>query len=111
MHGFDHLMQKGPRQLVVFDSGDGAFLKDVMGKRYLDAIGGIVVAYLGYGRKDFAQVAFEQMTKLEVSSNQRNLTNNNAVKLCERLSGLVAQAFPDKMTAPACTLLLATARA
>ena len=51
------------------------------------------------------------MTKLEVSSNQRNLTNNNAVKLCERLSGLVAQAFPDKMTAPACTLLLATARA
>lgn len=35
------------------------------------------------------------MTKLEVSSNQRNLTNNNAVKLCERLSGLAARAFPE----------------
>jgi adenosylmethionine-8-amino-7-oxononanoate aminotransferase len=35
------------------------------------------------------------MSKLEVSSNQRNLTNNNAIKLCERLSGLAAQAFPD----------------
>lgn len=38
------------------------------------------------------------MTKLEVSSNQRNLTNKNAVKLCERLSGLAAQAFPEKIT-------------
>lgn len=39
-----------------------------------------------------------RMSKLKVSSNQRNLTNNNAVKLCERLSGLAAQAFPDEMT-------------
>ncbi|EUC38645.1 hypothetical protein COCCADRAFT_32300 [Bipolaris zeicola 26-R-13] len=99
MHGFGHpLMQKGPRQLVVFESGDGAVLKDVMGKEYLDAMGGITVAHLGHGRKDLAQVAFEQMTKLEVSSNQRNLTNKNAVKLCERLSGLAAQAFPEKIT-------------
>jgi len=96
MHGFGHpLMQKGPRQLVVFESGDGAVLKDVMGKEYLDAMAGITVAHLGHGRKDLAQVAFEQMSKLEVSSNQRNLTNNNAVKLCERLSGLAAQAFPE----------------
>lgn len=34
------------------------------------------------------------MSKLEVSSNQRNLTNTNAIKVCERLSGLAAQAFP-----------------
>lgn len=38
------------------------------------------------------------MSKLEVTSNQRNLTNTNAVKACERLSGLAAQAFPGKMT-------------
>jgi adenosylmethionine-8-amino-7-oxononanoate aminotransferase len=38
------------------------------------------------------------MSKLEVSSNQRTLTNNNAIKVCERLSGLAARAFPEKMT-------------
>ena len=38
------------------------------------------------------------MSKLENSSNQRNLTNNIAIKLCERVPGLAAQAFPEKMT-------------
>lgn len=62
MHGFGHpLMQKGPRQLVIFESGEGAVLKDVMGKEYLDAMAGITVAHLGHGRKDLAQVAFEQV--------------------------------------------------
>jgi adenosylmethionine-8-amino-7-oxononanoate aminotransferase len=62
MHGFGHpLMQKGPRQLVIFESGDGAVLKDVVGKEYLDAMAGITVAHLGHGRKDLAQVAFEQV--------------------------------------------------
>jgi adenosylmethionine-8-amino-7-oxononanoate aminotransferase len=31
-------MQKGPRQLVVFESGDGAVLKDVEDQEYLDAM-------------------------------------------------------------------------
>lgn len=62
MHGFGHpLMQKGPRQLVVFESGDGAVLKDVEGKEYLDAMAGITVAHLGHGRTDLARVAFEQV--------------------------------------------------
>ena len=38
------------------------------------------------------------MQKLEVSSNQRNLTNVNAIKTCERLAGLAAGAFPEHMT-------------
>lgn len=62
MHSFGHpLMQKGPRQLVVFEFGEGAVLKDVNGKEYLDAMAGITVAHLGHGRKDLAQVAFEQV--------------------------------------------------
>ncbi|KAL2263964.1 hypothetical protein VTK26DRAFT_3958 [Humicola hyalothermophila] len=96
LHGFGHpLMQKG---LIVFESGEGAVLRDVRGKEYLDAMAGITVAHLGHGRTDLAQVASEQMSKLEVSSNQRNLTNPNAIKVCERLSGIAARAFPDRMT-------------
>lgn len=54
-------MQKGPRQLVIFESGDGATLKDVEGKEYLDAMAGITVAHLGHGRDDLSRVAFEQV--------------------------------------------------
>jgi adenosylmethionine-8-amino-7-oxononanoate aminotransferase len=46
----------------VFDSGDGAVLRDVEGKEYLDAMAGITVAHLGHGRTDIARVAFEQVT-------------------------------------------------
>jgi adenosylmethionine-8-amino-7-oxononanoate aminotransferase len=46
---------------VVFESGEGAMLKDVEGKEYLDAMAGITVAHLGHGRKDLAQVAYEQV--------------------------------------------------
>jgi adenosylmethionine-8-amino-7-oxononanoate aminotransferase len=61
-HGFGHPhMQTGPRQLVIFESGEGAVLKDVEGKEYLDAMAGITVAHLGHGRKDLAQVAYEQV--------------------------------------------------
>ncbi|KAK4235996.1 pyridoxal phosphate-dependent transferase [Achaetomium macrosporum] len=72
-HIFDHpLMQKGPRHLVIYESGEGAVLRDIEGKEYLDAMAGITVAHLGHGRTDLAQVAFEQMPKLEVSSNERD---------------------------------------
>lgn len=62
MHGFGHpYMQKGPRQLVVFESGKGATLTDVEGYEYLDAMAGITVAHLGHGRKELAEVAYEQV--------------------------------------------------
>jgi 4-aminobutyrate aminotransferase-like enzyme len=62
MHGFGHpAMQKMPRQLVVFESGDGAVLRDIEGKEYLDAMAGITVAHLGHGREDLARVAYEQV--------------------------------------------------
>ncbi len=38
-----------------------------------------------------------QMQRLEVSSNQRNLTNVTAVKLCERLAQLAGRSFPKTM--------------
>lgn len=78
---------------MVFESVEGCRLKDVNGFEYID-IAGITVAHLGHGRKDIAQVAYEQMQKLEVA-NQRNMTNVNAIKLCEKLPQLANSAFPE----------------
>ncbi len=61
-HGFGHpLLQKAPKTLVVFESGQGAMLKDVQGNEYVDGLGGITVAHLGHGREDIAKVALDQV--------------------------------------------------
>lgn len=98
MHGFGHpAFQNAPQGLVVFESGKNATLTDVQGNKYIDAMGGITVAHLGHGREDMAKIAFEQMRKLEVSSNQRNMTNPNAIQVCQKLSDLAKKEFPGHM--------------
>ena len=62
MHGFGHpAIQQAPKALLVFESGEGAKLKDVEGNVYTDALGGLTVAHLGHGREDIARVAYEQV--------------------------------------------------
>lgn len=62
-----------PRQygteLLVLREGDGVYLKDAGGKKYLDFGSGIAVNALGHGRTDLAEVAATQMRRLIHSSN------------------------------------------
>ena len=44
----EHLMPTYARQAVAFARGEGAWLTDTDGKRYLDAIAGIAVCNLGH---------------------------------------------------------------
>jgi acetylornithine/N-succinyldiaminopimelate aminotransferase len=60
--------QFGP-ELLVIARGEGVWLEDTAGKRYLDFAGGIAVNALGYGREDLARAAYEQMKKLPHTSN------------------------------------------
>src|SRR3990172_279729 len=43
--------------------GEGVYLYDSSGKRYLDACGGALVVSLGHGRKDLARAMSEQAEK------------------------------------------------
>jgi len=56
-------------QLLVVTRGEGVYVEDRTGKRYLDLAGGIAVNALGYGRRDLADIAAEQMLKLAHISN------------------------------------------
>ncbi|MBN1798376.1 MAG: aspartate aminotransferase family protein [Spirochaetales bacterium] len=51
-------------ELLVLDKGEGAWLYDKAGNKYLDFGSGIAVNALGYGREDMAQVVYNQMKKL-----------------------------------------------
>jgi len=54
-------------QLAV-DGGQGATLRDVDGKTYLDLVAGIGVASLGYGHPDWAKAVGEQAARTAVGS-------------------------------------------
>ncbi len=86
-----------PRQygaeLLVIERGEGVWLEDAAGKRYLDFAGGIAVNALGYGREDLAAAAYEQMKRLPHVSNL--FTTAPALALARAMisSGPFAAAF------------------
>ena len=55
---------------------------------YLDALGSIQLCEVGHGRSELADVAAEQMAKLEYAPMHWNFTNEPATRLSRRLSEL-----------------------
>ncbi len=75
-------LEEGP---FVVGGGDGCFITDDNGKRYLDAAAGLWCASLGYASERLARVAYEQMRKLGYYHLYRGTTQENAVDLAEKL--------------------------
>ncbi|MCR5586977.1 MAG: aspartate aminotransferase family protein [Lachnospiraceae bacterium] len=63
-----HLIHTYNRK-IVFESGEGMYLTDVNGKKYLDMGAGIAVNALGYADKDFISDVTSQLNKLIHISN------------------------------------------
>jgi len=84
-----HLMNTYARQPVTFTHGEGAWLWDVNGKRYLDALSGIAVNTLGHAHPRFTAALSAQIGKLIHISNLYQVREQELVadKLCE-LSGM-----------------------
>ncbi|MBN2351411.1 MAG: aminotransferase class III-fold pyridoxal phosphate-dependent enzyme [Spirochaetales bacterium] len=70
-------------ELLVIDKGEGSWLWDEAGAKYLDFGAGIAVNALGYGREDFAATAHDQVKKLVHISNV--FANRPALELAELL--------------------------
>ncbi len=65
----DAIMPTYGRQDVAFVKGEGTWLEDSQGKRYLDALGGLAVIVLGHANKAVAKTLSEQSTMLLHTSN------------------------------------------
>ncbi len=76
------------RKYPTIVSGEGVYVYDDQGKQYLDAIAGIAVVAIGYGRQRVAQAIADQAMRLPyVASNI--FTNEPAVRLAEQLASLM----------------------
>ncbi|HEB58061.1 MAG TPA: aspartate aminotransferase family protein [Gammaproteobacteria bacterium] len=82
----EHLMQTYARQPVSFTHGEGPWLWDTGGKRYLDALGGIAVCGLGHAHPAVTAALCEQASKLLHTSNLYGIEWQS--RLADRLSAL-----------------------
>lgn len=94
-----HILHTYNRYPVVLDHGEGVYLYDTEGRKYLDFAAGIAVQALGYGNKEYNQALKEQVDKLLHTSNlyYNQPTMEAAEKLCAA-SGLDRVFFTNSGT-------------
>jgi putrescine---pyruvate transaminase len=76
----------------VWVKGEGAWITDQTGRRYLDGLAGLWNVNIGHGRRELGEAAARQMSQLAFHSAYAGGTNEPAIRLAERLSGL---AYPS----------------
>jgi len=84
-----HLMNTYARQPISFVRGEGVWLIDAEGNRYLDALAGVAVNGLGHAHHKLVKAISEQAAKLIHVSNMYHINEQArlADKLCE-ISGM-----------------------
>ena len=82
----DALMNNYAPLPVTFEKGDGSWLVDTEGKRYLDALSGIAVCGLGHAHPAVTEAICQQAAQLVHTSNIYNIAHQQA--LAEKLTAL-----------------------
>jgi putrescine aminotransferase len=77
------LNQEGSR---IIARAEGVWLWDTDGNKFLDGMAGLWCMQVGYGRKEIAQAAYDQMVQLPYYNTFFKTTHPAAIKLAERLA-------------------------
>lgn len=87
------------RYQVVFEKGEGVYLYDTDGKKYLDFVSGIAVFALGYHNEEYNDALKEQIDKIIHTSNYYyNLPAIEAAKKIKEISGMDRVFFTNSGT-------------
>ncbi|MEW6592040.1 MAG: aminotransferase class III-fold pyridoxal phosphate-dependent enzyme, partial [Pseudomonadota bacterium] len=82
----EHLMNTYARQPVAFVRGEGAYLWDEAGKRYLDAVAGVAVNGLGHAHPKLVKAIADQAAAVIHTSNLYRVPRQE--ELADRLCAL-----------------------
>lgn len=80
-----HVFQ-GPK--VIFSEGEGIHVKDMNERTFIDGVSMLWNVNVGHGRKELADVAHEQMSRMAYSSTFYGYGNEPAIRLAEKISSL-----------------------
>ena len=84
------------RYQIVLDRGEGVYLYDIDGNKYLDFVSGIAVFALGYNYKDYNDALKEQIDKILHTSNYYyNVPAIEAAKKIKKASGMDRVCFTN----------------
>jgi adenosylmethionine-8-amino-7-oxononanoate aminotransferase len=78
------MAEKGEPQ--VFVEGKGCRVTDALGRSYIDAMSGLWLKNVGYGRTEIADAAYQQMLKLTYMP--AGTTTEPAIRLAEKLASI-----------------------
>ncbi|MBP3041501.1 aspartate aminotransferase family protein [Bacillaceae bacterium Marseille-Q3522] len=73
---------------IIFTEGNGIYVKDIDGKEYIEGMSSLWNVAVGYGRKELAVAAMEQMNKLSFSSAFSTFSHEPGILLAEKLAAL-----------------------
>ena len=76
------VLEEGP---VIFERGEGVYLFDTDGRRYLDAHASLWLTNVGFGRREVIDAAYEQMKRIAFFSMFQGYSNPPAIRLGELL--------------------------
>ncbi|MGY0500457.1 aminotransferase family protein [Nocardia sp. FBN12] len=87
-HGFADMGAVNRDGAFVVARGEGAYVFDSAGKRYLDATAGLWFANVGHGRGEIADAVADQLRTIAHYSNFGDLTEAPTQELAEKLSSI-----------------------
>jgi adenosylmethionine-8-amino-7-oxononanoate aminotransferase len=85
MHFTRHSTYDGGGQVPVIVRGEGPYIWDAQGRRYLDGLSGLFVVQAGHGRVELAEAAARQATELAFFP-LWSYAHPSAIRLAERLA-------------------------
>jgi putrescine aminotransferase len=91
LHPFTDFKDLGSRGARVMTRADNIYVWDSEGARVLDAMSGLWCVNVGYGRRELADAAFQQMMTLPYYNSFFQTTNVPAVQLATRLAALAPE--------------------
>jgi putrescine---pyruvate transaminase len=87
-HPFADMGLVTERGELVLERGEGVWVWDEHGHRYLDTAAGLWYCLAGYGRDEIAQAAAEQMHRLAAFSTYADLASRPTLDVAERIARL-----------------------
>jgi 4-aminobutyrate---pyruvate transaminase len=85
LHGYTNARANLNAGVLVIDRGEGVYLEDIHGGRYMDAMAGLWSVALGYSEKRLVQAATRQMERLPFSHSFSHKSHSPLIDLAEKL--------------------------
>ena len=78
--------QQADGPAVIMKKGSGIYLEDIEGKRYIEGMSSLWNVNVGYGRKELAEVAKQQIEELSFSSTFSTYSHEPVIKLAAKIA-------------------------